>query len=86
MNCKKLIKKYQDNRELLIEFNPQQVAKRSYRVIRTDLLSAKNSNYSKADSVASQRAFIRHDSEKLARVLMVILELGEYEGIINEIV
>ncbi len=80
-----LIKKYEEE-SLLVEFGENNGQKRTYRIIKTDLLSDKKSNYSKADAIASTRAFIRHDSEKLARVLMVILELGKYEGIIKEII
>ena len=83
---KKLIEKYKDQRELLVEFDPNESIKRNYRVIRADIISDKKPRYKKADVLANQRAFIRHDSEKLARVLMVILELGEYEGIIREII
>jgi uncharacterized cofD-like protein len=83
---KNLIKKYREKKELLVEFRQKQIKKRHYRVIKTDLLSDKKVTHSKADAVASTRALIRHDSEKLARVLMVILELGKYEGIINEII
>ncbi|MFA5962217.1 MAG: gluconeogenesis factor YvcK family protein [Parcubacteria group bacterium] len=80
-----LIKKYEEE-SMLVELGENKDQKRTYRIIKTDLLSDKRSIYSKADSIAATRAFIRHDSEKLARVLMVILELGKYEGIINEIV
>jgi uncharacterized cofD-like protein len=83
---KNLIKKYREKKEVLVEFRQAQVKKRHYRIIKTDLLSDKKVSQSKADAIASTRALIRHDSEKLARVLMVILELGKYEGIINEIV
>jgi uncharacterized cofD-like protein len=82
---KNLIKKYEEE-GLLVEFDHKQIAKRTYRVIRADLLSDKKSSYSKADALAATRAFIRHDSEKLAQVLMMILELGRYEGIIKEII
>jgi uncharacterized cofD-like protein len=82
---KNLIKKYEKSEELLVEFDPDQTKKRSYRVVKADLLSNKKPIYSKADAIASQRSFIRHDSKKLARVLMAILELGKYEGIINKI-
>lgn len=82
---KNLIKKYEEE-GLLVEFDHKQIVKRTYRVIRADLLSDKKSSYSKADTLAATRAFIRHDSEKLAQVLMLILELGRYEGIIKEII
>jgi uncharacterized cofD-like protein len=74
---KSLIKKYKDSEELLVKFDSMQIKKRSYAVIRTDLLSNKKLTYSKADVIAAQRAFIRHDSEKLARVLMAVLEAGK---------
>ena len=74
---KNLIKKYEEE-GLLVEFDHKQIAKRTYRVIRADLLSDKRSIYSKVDALAATRAFIRHDSEKLAQVLMMILELGRY--------
>ncbi|MCX6761495.1 MAG: YvcK family protein [Candidatus Moranbacteria bacterium] len=82
---KNLIKKYEEE-SMLVDFGEEKDQKRTYRIIKTDLLSDKKVRYSKADAIAATRAFIRHDSEKLARVLMVILELGKYEGIINEIV
>jgi uncharacterized cofD-like protein len=82
----KLIERYQNQKELLISFNPEKAIKRSYRVLRADILSSKNATFSPADLLARQRAFIRHDSDKLAKVLMMILELGDYENIIKEII
>jgi uncharacterized cofD-like protein len=83
---KRLIKKYAKHRELLIDFQENRRKKRNYRIIRTDILSDKRPKYSKADTLAAQRSFIRHDSEKLAKILMMVLELGDYENIIKEIV
>ena len=74
---KNLIKKYEEE-SMLIEFEKEKNKKRTYRVIKADLLSGKRSRYSKADAIASMRAFIRHDSKKLARVLMTILEPGKH--------
>ncbi|MBI2668973.1 YvcK family protein [Candidatus Woesearchaeota archaeon] len=45
------------------------------RVMVADLIDDKKAEYSKTDALAAHRAFIRHDPQKLARVLM---------GIINE--
>ena len=81
-----LIKRYESQKELLVEFNEIQPVARKYRVIRGDILSDVKPVYSKTDTLAGGRAFIRHNSEKLARILMVVLELGEYEGIIREII
>ena len=81
----KLIKKYEEQRGLLIKFIKGD-KRRKYKVVRADLLSNIKPKYSAADVTAPHRAFIRHDSEKLAKVLMMIMELSEYENIIREII
>lgn len=83
---KELIKKYQEHKGLLVEFDEAAKRKRNYRVVKADILSEKNPRYHKADVLSKRRSFIRHDSEKLAKVLMIILELGDYENIIKDIV
>ncbi len=82
----KLVKKYASHRELLVEFNENSRDKSKYRIIRADILSAKKPKFSASDILAAQRSFIRHDGEKLAKILMMILELGDYESIIKEII
>lgn len=59
---------------------------RSYRVIRTDLLSTETVVRRPEDKVASTRAFIRHDPHKLARTLSMLLELDGYENLLKDIV
>lgn len=81
-----LVKKYENQKELLVNFKQEDVPERSYRIVRSDLLSDKKSIYSKADMLASRRAFIRHDSDKLAKVLVAILGMSDYENIIKEII
>ncbi|EKE25072.1 MAG: hypothetical protein ACD_5C00306G0004 [uncultured bacterium] len=83
---KHLIEKYAKEQELLISFDEDKCANRNYRVVRADILSDKKPKYAKSDVLASKRAFIRHDSDKLAKILMMVLELGEYENIIKEII
>ncbi len=78
-----LLKKYQGE-GLLVPFLNN--ADRTFRVIQADLLSEKRLVRQKGDKIASTRAFIRHDSEKLAQVLVMLLELGEYENILRDIV
>ena len=82
----KLIQHYENQKELLIDFNLALKKDRKYRVIRADILSNKKVSFSPSDILAKQRAFIRHDSDKLAKILMMVLELGEYESIIKEII
>jgi hypothetical protein len=50
------------------------------------MLSSRKNSYSKADALSSFRSFIRHDEEELARILMMILEIGNYENVIKEII
>lgn len=82
----KLIKKYASQRELLIRFEKSKKNSRSFRIVKADLLSDSKPKYSEADILANQRTFIRHDSDKLAKILIMILALGDYESIIKEIV
>lgn len=82
----KLVKKYESKKELLIKFNEKKVKNRKYKIICSDLLSGKSASYSQADAISSIRSFIRHDSEKLARIITMISEIGEYENIIREII
>jgi uncharacterized cofD-like protein len=89
LNTKKpspgLIKKYESKDEFLIKLKNGS-SKRNYKIIRADILSSDKPVYSKADVLAKLRAFIRHDSEKLAKILMMIMEIGDYENIIKDII
>lgn len=60
--------------------------KRSYRVVLADLVQKREAEKNKGDAIAKTRSFIRHDSGKLAKVLMMVLELGDYENIVKEII
>lgn len=81
----KLVEKYESQKELLVDF-ANDLSVRNYRVVRADILSGEKPLYSKFDTLLAQRTFIRHDSEKLAKILMMILEIGDYESIIKDIV
>jgi hypothetical protein len=80
------VKKYESKKEIPTIFDEKLRTKRNYRVIRADILSNEIPKYDKTDTFASQRAFIRHDSDKLAKVLMMVLEMGDYENIVKEII
>jgi len=82
----RLIEKYENQRALLIDFPKDTKRKGHYKVIQADVLSGKRPNFSIADKLSPRRAFIRHEGDKLAKVLMIISELGEYENMIKEIV
>jgi uncharacterized cofD-like protein len=82
---KRLIKKYAAKKEMLVKIGglDKQI---NYKLIKADVLSHKKPKYHISDALAEQRSFIRHDSDKLAKVLMMILEIGDYENIIKEII
>jgi len=70
----KLIQKYESKKELLIRFKREKKKDRKYKVICSDFLSRESVSYSKADAISSVRSFIRHDSDKLAKIIADILE------------
>ncbi|MFZ3031578.1 MAG: gluconeogenesis factor YvcK family protein [Candidatus Moraniibacteriota bacterium] len=79
----RLLKKYQSDGLLVPFLNDRP---RSYRVIRADILSDTKNLRHREDKIAHTRAFIRHDPEKLAKVLIMLLELEGYESILKDIV
>jgi uncharacterized cofD-like protein len=83
-----LIKKYekQEGRKMVVNFDEDSNRGRKFKVVRADILDEKKIKRNKQDSISDTRSFIRHDSEKLAKILMMILEIGEYENIIKEII
>ena len=83
---KKLIEIYENKKELLVKFNLEKIRTRKYKIVNTDVLSGKSVKYSKSDAIANMRALIRHDSDKLAKALIMISELDEYKNIIKEII
>ena len=69
-----LIEKYAHEGELLVEWDTKDLAKKHYRAKGLKLIADgvwTNSNQS-SDPLASQRSFIRHDSDRVARELMRI--------------
>ncbi len=78
-----LLKKYESDGLLVTFLNDTE---RKYRVVRTDILSGEKIIRRKEDAIARHRSFIRHDSDKLARVLVMLLELEGYESILKDIV
>lgn len=83
---KKLIKRYAESRELLVKLDPAARKRRSYQVVEADLLSDRRPRYSRADRIAAGRSFIRHDGDKLAKLIMFIAEYGDYKKMIKEII
>lgn len=77
-----LLKRYRkEDSELVLSADDE--AKR-YRIITTDLLSRKKVVAQRGDKIAKTRSFIRHDADKLAKVLMTLLELATYEKVLKD--
>jgi uncharacterized cofD-like protein len=57
-----------------------------YRVVASDFLNRKKVVRQKGDSIGATRSLIRHDSHKLARTLVMLLEIDAYEKIFQEII
>jgi uncharacterized cofD-like protein len=76
-----LIKKYErkEGKGVIVEFNEKKKIKRNYKVIKADLLN-KNSLKNR------KTALIRHDSDKLAKILMMIMEIKDYQSLLKEII
>lgn len=70
-----LIRRYekQEGKDMFVKFNKNKKIDRSYQVVELDLLNNQILVKDKADRIASTRSFIRHDSNKLAKALMKII-------------
>lgn len=82
---KKLIEKYKNKKELLVTFDGRK-EKRTYRVIEAPILNKRAITYSKADVIAAQRSFIRHDGAKIAKILLMLTEQDAYARLVKRIV
>lgn len=69
----------------LVTFDKENEEKK-YRVIVSDFLNTKKVARQKGDAIAALRSFIRHDGDKLAKTLVMLLEVEAYENIFKEIV
>lgn len=84
---KALLEKYQEQESgSIVSFDIGARKKRRYRIVQGDLLSTKIYTRKPGDKIAATRSLIRHDSKKLAKMLMMLLEIGEYESILKDIV
>lgn len=64
------IKQYELKNEILVKFNEKSKKNRNYKILKANTLSNKKVVYSKADTIASQRTLIRHDSDRLVRLII----------------
>jgi uncharacterized cofD-like protein len=71
----KLIKKYerQEGRGMMVKFDKNKNPQRNFKVIKAEVLNEKEVGKVKKDLIAQMRSFIRHDSEKLAKIIIKTL-------------
>jgi uncharacterized cofD-like protein len=72
---KKLLEKYEkrEGRDSLVKFFPE--SPRRSRVVCADIIQNSFAKKNKNDAISSARSFIRHDSKKLAKVLVDLMEI-----------
>jgi uncharacterized cofD-like protein len=80
---KKLRESYKRQGENLVEFIKSARKKRTYQIIQADLLSANIPIFSAADSISAIRSLIRHDSNKLAKVIMKIAKMAHRQQMLK---
>ena len=85
---KEMIVRYErkEGKGSIVSFAKNRISQRPYKIIKADVTSKtiikKNAN----DLIAETRSFIRHDSKKLAKVMMLLAEQKEYKKMIKEVV
>jgi len=78
-----LIRKYQNKSEDLVETSPDH-RNEGFKVVTANLLG-RAVEQNKADSIGNTRSLIRHDSNKLAKIIKYISDLDEYTKVIKKI-
>lgn len=71
---KALVEKYErvEGKNTLVVFHKNKNTARRYKLVKADIVSKKIPKHNKNDGVADMRALIRHDSDRLAKVIMSI--------------
>lgn len=68
----------QEGKNSLVTCN--EFTNQKYKIVRGDLLRKEQVMRSKGDALAHTRAFIRHDSEKLARAIALVTEYDDFRS------
>jgi uncharacterized cofD-like protein len=85
---KEMIARYEkkEGKNSIVSFQPNKIPQRTYKIVKADVTSKtiikKNAN----DLIAETRSFIRHDSRKLAKVMMLLAEQKEYKKMIKKVI
>ena len=83
-----LVRRYeeQEGERTVVEFDPGRKSSRGYKLVQANIASTAMPHVDVADAIATTRALIRHDSDKLAQAVMFVLELESHQDIIYDIV
>lgn len=82
-----LINKYEkkEGKGSIVQFNKNNLKNRPYKVIKAEITANDVIIKKKHDAIADTRSFIRHNSKKLAKVMMLLSEREEYKNVIEEV-
>jgi len=85
---KDLIEKYEkkEGENSIVQFHKNSSMERSYRIVKADITRKTVILRKNNDAMADTRSFIRHDSKKLAKVMMLLSEREVYKHMIKEII
>ncbi len=85
--AQKLIAKYEkiEGKNSLVTFDIDKCENRNYKVVKANILKKSNVVMNKNDAIKNTRSFIRHDSDKLAQVLVEIFNRND-RSIIKDII
>lgn len=74
-----IVKRYEEEEgaNSLVYAHPGISARATYRIVRGDILQRKVVQNMDSDAIAHTRAFIRHDSDRLAQAISYIIEFGQ---------
>jgi hypothetical protein len=82
-----LIEKYEktEGQHALVTHDRKSRETRTYKLVLANVISSVAPTWSSSDTLAGTRAFIRHDSHKLAQAIMFLLTMDERKKVIREI-
>lgn len=77
---KKILARYEkkEGKHSLVRCTP--AGERHYKIVTGDILRKEKVTKNKGDALAHTRAFIRHDSAKLARAISLVVELNDFKS------
>lgn len=81
-----LLERYRKEDSELVVLNGFTTAEKGYRVVASDFLNTQKVVRQKGDTLGAVRSLIRHDGHKLAKTLVMLLEVEAYEKIFKEII